>query len=83
MEEEKKIPWINDGKYPLFSRLTHAYPVVYSTGEFTLQPMMEGIYKEWKQGVGWYDHVEKYYKENGKHPEWFQKLIDDDKTLQK
>lgn len=70
-----------ENKFPLWSRLPHAYPVMYSKGEFTLEPMMKGIYGEWKQGVGWwYDYVEKYYKENGKHPDWFQKLIDDDKA---
>lgn len=52
--------------------------ITYSKSEFTLKPLQKGIYEDWKQGIGWYDHVEKYFKENGKHPEWFQKLIDNE-----
>ena len=78
-DDEYEFSQRDQKRFPLWNRLTHKYPVVYSRGEFTLQPMMRGIYEEWKNGIGWYDHVEKYHKEHGSHPEWFQKLIDDDK----
>jgi hypothetical protein len=75
LEEEGQVL---HNEFPLYKHIVPTFKPVYNIGTFTLEPLMRGIYKDWKNKIGWYDEVERVYKNNGKHPDWFQKLIDED-----
>lgn len=65
---------------PLYKmdNVPESHKKLYNRETFTLQSLMRSIYKDWKNKIGWYEQVERVYKQDGKHPDWFQKLIDED-----
>ncbi len=78
---------MNKDKFPLWQKITPTYTPVYSHGEFTLQPMMDGAWRDIKElnllnrkDEVWDKIDEVCYRSIVMNPpEWLQKRIDNDR----